>query len=413
MKLNRWGMVYFLAGCGAVNYADRAAFGLAAPMFSKELDIGPAELGILLSAFSIGYAIFNFVGGLASDRYGAKRVFGWALALWSIFCASIAGTFDFASMFVARVLFGAAEGPFAALVNKITNNWFRKDEAAAAVGIGNAGNPFGAAIAGPIVGYIAAAWGWRVPFVIFGLIGLVVAIAWTMLASERPSGGPTNQPLENDNTHAPLSFYLRQPSILITAFAFFAINYLLFFFLSWFPKYLVDVLHLSVANMGLVTMIPWALGIVGIGAGGFLTDMAARHMDRTLSRKLILGGFLFLSSLCIAMAGIATETPGAVALTAFAVLFMYLAASTPWIIVQDIVEPALVGSVGGFNHMLANLGGFCAPLITGLIIEATGQYASAFILAGAIGIAAVIGVFLLLKPIRRDSVAFLPAADAS
>jgi ACS family hexuronate transporter-like MFS transporter len=120
-----------------------------------------------------------------------------------------------------------------------------------------------------------------------------------------------------------------------------------------------------------------------------------------------------LSSLCIAMAGIATETPGAVALTAFAVLFMYLAASTPWIIVQDIVEPALVGSVGGFNHMLANLGGFCAPLITGLIIEATGQYASAFILAGAIGIAAVIGVFLLLKPIRRDSVAFLPAADAS
>jgi MFS transporter, ACS family, hexuronate transporter len=413
MKLNRWGMVYFLAACGAVNYTDRAAFGLAAPLFSKELDIGPAELGVLLSAFSIGYAMFNFIGGLASDRFGAKRVFGFALALWSIFCASIAGTFNFASMFAARVLFGASEGPFASLVNKITNNWFRKDEAAAAVGIGNAGNPFGAAVAGPIVGFIATAWGWRAPFLIFGLLGLIMSIAWVAFASDQPPGGPVNKQAESHGHggNPRLTFYLRQPSIFVTAFAFFAMNYLLFFFLSWFPKYLVDELHFSVANMGLVTVIPWALGIVGMGGGGFLTDFAARRMDRTLSRKLVLGGFLALSSICIAFAGRVSEAPAAVALTSLAVLFMYLASSAPWIIVQDIVEPELVGSVGGFNHMIANLGGFCAPLITGFIVKATGQYTSAFALAGAIGIVAVIGVFALLRPIQREGAPVLAGAE--
>jgi MFS family permease len=406
MKNNRWAIVFFLAGCGAINYTDRAAFALASPYFTKDFNIGPAELGILFSAFSIGYAMFNFVGGVASDRFGAKRVFTVALAMWSIFCASIAFTFNFTSMLAARVLFGASEGPFGALVNKISNNWFTREQAASAVGIGNAGNPFGAMIAGPIVGFIAATYGWRYSFVIFGLIGLAMAGVWAVFAAEAPPGGPVNTANQagghggghGEGAKLPFSYYVKQPSILITAFAFFAINYMLYFFLSWFPKYLVDALHMSLADMSIITVIPWALGIVGLAGGGFLTDFAAKHMDRTLSRKLVLGGFLGISSVCIAFAGMVSSVTSAVALVSGAVLFMYLASAAPWIIVQDMVEPAHVGSVSGFNHMLANLGGFFGPLVTGFIVQATGAYTSAFVLAGVIGIVSVIGVFVILRP---------------
>jgi ACS family hexuronate transporter-like MFS transporter len=405
MRNNRWGIVLFLAACGAVNYTDRAAFGIAAPLFSQDLHIDPADLGILFSAFSVGYALFNFVGGMAADRFGAKRVFGLSLALWSLFCAALAGAFSFTSMIVLRVLFGAAEGPASSLVNKITSNWFKPSEAAGAVGIGNAGNPLGAAVAGPLVGYLALTYGWRFSFIAFGAVGLVLAAIWALWAKDRPSGQEASAPvLGKAAPRLPLGFYVRQPALLATAFAFFAINYILYFFLSWFPSYLVTARQLSIANMSIVSAIPWILGAGGIVAGGFLTDFAATRMDRLLSRKLMLGGFLGLSSVCVGFAGVVSTVTGAVTLMSLAVLFMYLAAVVPWIVVQDLVEPDCIGSVSGFNHMLANLGGLFGPLITGFIVQWTGSFAAAFVLAGAIGIAAVVGVILGLRPLVPSAV---------
>lgn len=93
------------------------------------------------------------------------------------------------------------------------------------------------------------------------------------------------------------------------------------------------------------------------------------------------------------------------------VLFMYLSASAPWVIVQDLVEPARVGSVSGFNHMLANLGGLAAPTITGFIIQATGSYTGAFVLAGGIGISAALGVVVFL-PWRSTAGQFMPQPTA-
>lgn len=247
---------------------------------------------MLFGAFSIGYTPFNFIGGWASDRFGANRVFAVALALWSVFCAGIAGTFSTASMFVMRVLFGTAEGPFPTLISKITNDRFEPDEVGAAVGVGNAGNPFGAAIAGPIVGFIAITFGWRWPFIVFGALGLAMAAAWVIAMGGWSRAAAIAKPMPA--LAAPqgnsLGFYVRQPAILATAFAFFAISYILFFFLSWFPSYLVNARHLSMSSMSVTTTIPWAVGIAGMAGGGFLTDYLARRMELFLSRKLMLGG---------------------------------------------------------------------------------------------------------------------------
>jgi ACS family hexuronate transporter-like MFS transporter len=398
MKSKRWNVILFLAACGAINYTDRSAFGITAPLFSKELGIGPAELGILFSAFSFAYAPFNFIGGWASDRFGPNRVFATALAMWSVFCASIAGAFNVASMLIVRLLFGAAEGPFGALINKITNDRFETKEAAAAIGVANAGNPFGAAIAGPIVGFVAITYGWRWSFIFFGALGLVMAVVWVLGMGGWSRGqrvaGPAREASSSDAP--PLRFYISRAPILATAFAFFAINYILYFFLTWFPSYLVNARHLSMASMSITTVIPWVLGIVGMAGGGFLTDYAAQHMDRFVSRKLVLGGFLALSSLCIGFGGLVDSLVGAVVLMSLSVLFMYLSAAAPWVVVQDLVEPERVGSVGGFNHMLANLGGLLAPMFTGFIVQFSGSYNSAFVLAGAIGIVAALGVAIFL-----------------
>ena len=147
---------------GMINYLDRAALSVAAPFLTKDLALSPAQLGVVFSVFFFGYAAFCFVGGYASDRFGARNVFAVAAVVWSLFCGLTASVFSFTSLLVVRVIFGMGEGPYGSATNKLVSNWFPRRQQATAVGWANAGTPLGGALAGPIVGFIALAWGWRV-----------------------------------------------------------------------------------------------------------------------------------------------------------------------------------------------------------------------------------------------------------
>ena len=162
---------------GLINYMDRSALSIAAPLMMRDLHIDTVQLGFIFSSFFAGYALFNFVGGYASDVFGPKRVFTVAMTLWSVFCGLTAAAVGFTSLFVVRVLFGFGEGPFSAAANKMVSNWFPRREVASAIGVANAGTPLGGALAGPVAGWIALTYGWRASFIVLGLIGLV----WTSL----------------------------------------------------------------------------------------------------------------------------------------------------------------------------------------------------------------------------------------
>src|SRR3954453_2949209 len=79
---------YFVASllfiAGVINYMDRAALGIAAPLVSKDLELSPSALGVVFSTFFVGYSIFAFVGGHLADKYGPRRVYSWAALLWSV-----------------------------------------------------------------------------------------------------------------------------------------------------------------------------------------------------------------------------------------------------------------------------------------------------------------------------------------
>jgi MFS transporter, ACS family, hexuronate transporter len=138
-----------------------------------------------------------------------------------------------------------------------------------AVGIVNAGNPIGGAIAGPLVGLLALAIGWRWTFLIVGLLEILWVAIWAVTVSDKPQTEATGPAAKADAALAvpqSIGFYIRQPIILFTAFAFFGWNYTLYFFLSWFPTYLTAVKGLSMQNMSIVTLIQWLVGLVGLQA---------------------------------------------------------------------------------------------------------------------------------------------------
>jgi MFS transporter, ACS family, hexuronate transporter len=399
-------VMLFLAG--VVNYLDRSALSIAAPFITEDLHLSPTQLGIVFSSFSVGYAIFNFIGGMASDKYGAKLTLFVAMIVWSLFSGAIALVFSLASLIVIRVLFGMGEGPLSATINKMVNNWFPSDKRATAIGLANSGTPLGGAIAGPIVGIIALNYGWKISFVLIMIIGLVWAVCWFMFIKDKPAeeskqNNGSLMPGQNQSGEKiPLTFYLKQRTVLFTAFAFFAYNYILFFFLTWFPSYLTDARGLSIKEMSVVTVIPWVLGFIGLASGGMVSDFVYKKVGKALfARKVVLVSCLFTSAVCIGIAGLVTTTVAAVSLVALSVFFLYLTGAIYWAIVQDVVDQKNVGSVGGFMHFLANTAGIIGPTLTGFLVEKSGTYTAAFLLAGGLAVFASLAVIKFVKPITK------------
>ncbi|OWJ67897.1 MFS transporter [Inquilinus limosus] len=406
----RWFIVFLLFLGGGISYLDRAALSIAAPLIADDLGLDPARLGIVFSSFFFGYALFCFVGGWASDRIGPKNVFTLAMTVWSVFCGLTAAATSLAFLLVVRVVFGMGEGPFSATANKVVSNWFPRREQATAVGLANAGQPIGAALAGPVVGSIAVLAGWRISFIVIAVVGLAWVVAWALLATDRPEqhrwlGTAERKELEEERAkppavtaRLPLSAYLRRPAILATAFAFFGYAYILYFFLSWFPTYLVKAQGLSIGTMGVVNAIPWLVGCIGMVLGGMVCDrLYQRTGNAVFARKLILVGSLMIAAVCVALAGVVTGVISVVALMAVSVFFMYLTANTYWAIILDTVEEGRVGSVGGFVHLIANLAGIVAPSVTGFMVEWSGSFAGAFVLTGAIAIVGALSVAVFVR----------------
>lgn len=425
----RWlvGGLMFLGGM--INYLDRSALSVAAPFVAKDLHLDPARLGIVFSSFFWGYALFCFVGGWASDRFGPKRVYAVAMLVWSLFCGLTAAAFSLASLLVIRVIFGMGEGPIGSTANKMIRNWFPRDSQASAISIANAGTPLGGAISGPIVGFLALAAGWRVSFVAIALIGIVWAIAWMLLVRDYPDqpaelapAQATAEPAPAQATaehvpELPLAPLLMRPAVLATGFAFFGYACILYFFLTWFPSYLLMAKHLSVKSMSLATVVPWLVGFIGLASGGFLSDFLYRLTGNAVfARKLVLVSCLLASAIGIACAGMVASVEGAVALMAVSIFFMYLTGNTYFALVLDTVESSRVGGVSGFVHFIANCGGIVAPLVTGFIVQETGSFFSAFLLTGAIAVLGAAAVAILVRapaaPVATAIGAVRPTASA-
>ncbi|SFF37683.1 MFS transporter, ACS family, hexuronate transporter [Paenibacillus algorifonticola] len=415
-KKIRWFVVLMLFLAGVINYVDRAAFSVAAPFITEEYGIDSIQLGFIFSSFSIGYALFNFVGGYLSDIYGPRKIFGASMTIWSIFCGLTIAAFNFVSLFIIRMLFGLGEGPLGSATNKTISNWVPAKQRARAVGISFSGNPLGGALAGPIVGIIALYWHWKLSFIVLAVIGLIWTVFWMKLVTDKPSQHPKAAQEEIDEMQEPtaafanskdskgekvsLSYFIKQPTILFTALAFFGFNYILYFFMTWFPSYLSMDKGLSIKEMSIASTIPWLVGFCGLLLSGVLSDYLYRKTNKLLlSRKIVLVSGLLLSSICIAFAGLVQTPVSAVTLMACGIFFMYMTSTSYWSIISDNVKGDKVGGVTGFVHALANISGIIAPTVTGFIVQYTGHFTSAFLTAGALAIIGAVGVIFFVKPI--------------
>lgn len=153
--------------------------------------------------------------------------------------------------------------------------------------------------------------------------------------------------------------------------------------------------------MRFVSTIPWILGTVGLTASGLVCDLIARAIDDVLrARKLVLAVSLAAASVSVTFAGLAATLAWAVTFMSATILFIYLTGATYWALIQELVQSEHVGAAGGFVHLIANCAGIIGPAVTGFIVRGTGLFTSAFLLAGAVGLAGALLVAVLIPRSR-------------
>lgn len=379
----RWrifGIVFVLV---VINLIDRVTLSIAMPTIAKEFSLEPAMQGLILSAFFWSYALLQIPGGWMIDRFGPRALITGATAGWGFFQAIAGLATGGVSLLVSRIGLGAAEAPLFPAGAKLNSIWLSPKERARGAVLMDSGAPLGAAFGGVIIAWLILSLGsWRTAFVVAGVATILLGyLAWWYLRDE-PADHPGANAAEvalikaakgaqtsSDNPRAITPRSLA--AILIGRMSWAMINFGL---LTWGPSYLAQARGFDLKQMGGATFVIFLSGMFGSLTSGFLVDKAQeRGMRRSAVYKTALG----LSGLGVMLSFLAlpeiADPVGAVALLS-ATLFLLYFGSLYWSFPAILAPKEKVGIVGGAMNFAGSASGIAIPIITGLILQATGAY---------------------------------------
>ncbi|CCE08204.1 D-glucarate permease (MFS family) [Bradyrhizobium sp. STM 3843] len=411
-----------------VNYADRATLSIAAPALSKELGLDPIAMGYVLSAFGWSYVIAQVPGGWLLDRFGSRWVYAVSILTWSLFTMMqgwigfVTGGVAVATLFALRFLVGFAEAPSFPANARIVAAWFPSNERGTASAFFNSGQYFATVIFAPLMGWIAHEFGWRHVFTVMGALGLVMGAIWI-----KTMYGPKEHPAINE---AELD-YIRQGGALVDLdgvqetkaassgpgwshirqllsnrmmlgvyIGQYCINTLTYFFLTWFPIYLVQQRGLTILKAGFVATLPALCGFIGGVLGGFISDAILRKTGSlTLARKIpIVGGML----LSMAIIGCNYVDGEALVVGLMAVAFFGKGiGALGWAVVSDTSPKEAGGVSGGLFNTFGNLSSITTPIVIGYILAATGSFNGALVFVGLNALVAAVSYLFIVGRIER------------
>ncbi|KWO42466.1 hypothetical protein WT97_02240 [Burkholderia sp. MSMB1459WGS] len=408
----RWWVAGLMWAAIAINYIDRTVLSAAAPKIQSEFHLDAIQMGIIMSAFFWSYALLQLPAGLLADRFGQKKVLGFAVLWWSVATAMTGLASGFRSLVALRVALGVGEAGAYPSNAGIATRWFPRKERATVAGIFDSGSKLGGAIALPLIGWMLAAFDWKMTFVLTGLLGVVWFVVWLVSFTDSPAKHPRVSAAElahiesdrlsegaQSTTRPPWRKLFAHRNIWAMCIGFFMINYNSYFFITWLPTYLMKERGMSVLQMGWMASLPLLASIFVEILAGWASDrvFASGKLSLTATRKLFLViGLLMASS--IGLAAFAQSAWLAVLLLCIAKSGTTVAASQVWALPGDVAPPNAVSMVAGLQNTVSNLGGVVGPVITGAIVGATGSFVPALLFSSAlIAIAIVNYLFLLGK----------------
>jgi ACS family glucarate transporter-like MFS transporter len=423
----RYAVIALIFLITSLNYADRSTFSIAGTAASSELGLDAIQTGFILSAFAWAYAAAQIPGGALLDRLGTRPVYIASILLWSFFtvlqgfAGFITGLSAVTMLFALRFLVGLSESPSFPGNARVVAAWFPAQERGTASAIFNSAQYFSLVAFAPLMGWLVHNYGWRSVFWVMGGLGLAAAAAFTAFIRDpadhkgvnpaeleliREGGGIVAMDGQRKAGGDPTFTWHNVKQLLASRMmvgiyvAQYCINVLTYFFVTWFPIYLVKDRGFNILEAGFVAAVPALCGFVGGLAGGVMSDrILARTGSITRARKTpILLGMLLA---CLIMACPFVDSQWVVVMLMGAAFFGKGVASLGWAVMSDVAPRQLAGLAGGVFNTFGNVAGIVTPIVVGILVAGSGSFDTALIFVGLHCLVTILAYFLIVQDIKR------------
>jgi ACS family glucarate transporter-like MFS transporter len=423
----RWVIVSLLFLATAINYADRAVLSIAGPALAESLKLNSVSMGYIFSAFGWSYVLAQLPGGWLLDRFGSRKIYAVSLFVWSCFTfltgftGFFVGTSAVVVLFSLRFLLGIAEAPAFPANSRISVAWFPTRETGTAAAIFNSAQYFATVLFAPLLGYIVQTYGWKYSFMFMGLIGFVFLIFWLKFVHAPKKSRYINQAeleyitkggalvemdqLGKENKKdAPawkfLSQLLKSRMLIGVYIAQYCINAITFFFITWFPVYLVQARGMTILKAGFVAVLPAIFGFVGGNLGGIFSDyLLKKGASLSVARKvpIVLGMLLSMSMIFCNYTDVEWMVVAFMALSYFGKGVGALG----WAVNADTAPKEITGLSGALFNTFGNLSSIVTPIAIGYIIGIKGSFNGALVFVSIHAFLAIVSYIFIVGKIQR------------
>jgi MFS transporter, ACS family, glucarate transporter len=390
-------------------YIDRVCISVAKEPIAEALQLSDTEIGWVLSIFALGYALAQTPAGILNDRFGPRIILTAVVSFWSLFTALTGAAWNYLSLLVVRFVFGVGEAGAFPGIARATFSWIPLKERGIVTGINFSGSRLGAAFALPAVAWLIETLGWRMSFLVLGVVGFIWALIWYwwfrnvpeqhkrisdgekefILATRQQVSGKEEEKLS-------AGLLLNSKNMWLAMGQYFASNFTFFFSLTWLFPHIKTQYGLEAVEAGFYASAPLVFGALGNYFSGYLVDKIYSAGKWRRSRRLpaiigfVLASFGLIASLYM------DSAIGAVVFLSLAIFGADMTLSPSWSLCVDIGKRNS-GAVSGTMNMAGNIGSFVTALAFPYLLSWFGEVKPFFYLAAILNVLAIF-LWLQAKP---------------
>jgi MFS family permease len=374
----RYGVVGFAVVLAIITYFDRVALSKASGKISADLHLTTQQMGLVFAAFAAAYSLFEIPSGYLGDRMGPRRVLMRIVLWWSAFTALMGATFNFISIFVTYLFFGAGEAGCFPNITKAFTAWLPREERVRAQGIIWLAARWGGAFTPFIVYELLRFISWRKVFFLFGGIGIFWAVFFFRWYRDNPRDNPKlnqaerellrgNQGLAGSHGDVPWILFLTSPDVLMLCFQYFFMSFSWYFYITWLPRFLDD-LKLTPWLSATLNILPLFLGGIGAVTSGFMAAMLTRWFGSVRKARRVLSSTSFFCAAALLVVSTSIQEPWLKMITIGMASFCNDVVMPPaWGACMD-VGGKFAGTLSGAMNMTGNFGGVVFPTVTAFVL---------------------------------------------
>ena len=425
----RWIFVTLLVIGGIVNYLDRSTLSVGNTTIAQEFDLSATQMGLLLSAFSWPYAIANLPAGYLVDKFGAKKMFAFASGAWSLVGMVTAAANSFGVLYALRVALGVAESPFFTAGLKVNERWFSAKERAFPIALVNTGSQIANALAPPLLTFLMLTMSWRGMFIIVGALGIIVMLVWLRIyrdptlreehilkgddAADAAADEISDQLDEATEAEADAvvegaekvgwGTLFTKPNTYFMIIGAFGIFYTVWVYLTWLPSYIETDLGFSLQETGWLAALPFLMGVLGVLAeDGSPASSSDRAGPRSSPARFRSSAAPSSRPPRCSRRPMLDQCRSIIVLLCLGYFFSQVPIGCLWTLASDVAPSEQVASLGAIQNFGGFIGAALAPVVTGWLVDTTGNFNSVFLVGAVLLVIGAISYGFFVKDRSRE-----------